>query len=69
MTDPNAPLDGACWNIRYALDETTLDDWLDVWQKRAQDALEAEPDTTTYAAAGVTRRRIVFALLRTLCQR
>lgn len=32
-------------------DETTVDEWLAVWQERAQDAFEAEPDTTTYAAA------------------
>jgi len=50
MTDPNAPLT-ALVEYQIRTDETTLDDWLDVWQKRAQDALEAEPDTTTYAAA------------------
>lgn len=32
-------------------DVTTIADWLGEWQKRAQDALEAEPETTTYAAA------------------
>ena len=32
-------------------EETTMDDWLAEWQKRAQDALEAEPETTAYAAA------------------
>ena len=32
-------------------EEITVDDWLDEWQKRAQDAFDAEPETTTYAAA------------------
>jgi quinol monooxygenase YgiN len=30
---------------------TTVDEWLDVWQKRGQDALEGEPDTIAYEAA------------------
>ena len=50
MTDPNAPLT-ALVEYQIRSDETTMDDWLNVWQTRAQDALEAEPGTTTYAAA------------------
>ncbi|MDA8628481.1 antibiotic biosynthesis monooxygenase [Pseudomonadales bacterium] len=50
MTDPNAPLT-ALVEYQVRTDETTTADWLDVWKKRAQDALEAEPHTTTYAAA------------------
>tara|TARA_B110000967_G_scaffold29496_1_gene27663 strand:- start:67 stop:783 length:717 start_codon:yes stop_codon:yes gene_type:complete len=50
MTDPNAPLT-ALVEYQIRSDETTMEDWLDVWQTRAQDALEGEPDTTTYAAA------------------
>ncbi|MFT7220845.1 MAG: quinol monooxygenase YgiN [Candidatus Azotimanducaceae bacterium] len=30
---------------------TTVNDWLDVWQERGQDALMGEPDTSAYAAA------------------
>ena len=30
---------------------TTVDEWLDVWQKRGQDALVGEPDTSAYEAA------------------
>ena len=50
MTDPNAPMT-ALVEYQVRTDETTVGDWLDEWQKRAQDALEAEPETTTYAAA------------------
>jgi quinol monooxygenase YgiN len=30
---------------------TTVNDWLDVWQERGQDALVGEPDTSAYEAA------------------
>lgn len=30
---------------------TSVDEWLDVWQERGQDALLGEPDTSAYAAA------------------
>ena len=30
---------------------TTVDEWLDVWQKRGQDVLVGEPDTSAYEAA------------------
>ena len=32
-------------------DETTVYEWLKEWQKRAQDALYGESQTTTYASA------------------
>ncbi|MBT4162174.1 MAG: hypothetical protein HOE54_12770 [Gammaproteobacteria bacterium] len=50
MTDPNAPMT-ALVEYQVRTEEITTSDWLDVWQKRAQDALEAEPETTGYAAA------------------
>lgn len=50
MTDPNAPMT-ALVEYQVRTDVTTVDEWLAVWQERAQDAFEAEPDTTTYAAA------------------
>ena len=50
MTDPNAPMT-ALVEFQIRTEETTMDDWLAEWQKRAQDALEAEPETTAYAAA------------------
>lgn len=50
MIDPNASMT-AVSEFQIRMDETTMEDWLDEWQKRAQDALEAEPETTAYAAA------------------
>ena len=50
MTDPNASMT-ALVEFQIRTDETTMGDWLDEWQKRAQDALDAEPETTAYAAA------------------
>ena len=50
MTDPNASMT-AFVEFQIRTDETTMGEWLDEWQKRAQDALEAEPETTAYAAA------------------
>jgi quinol monooxygenase YgiN len=50
MADPSAAMT-ALVEFQIRADETNMDDWLDEWQKRAQDALEAEPETTAYAAA------------------
>lgn len=50
MIDPNASMT-VLVEFQIRTDETTMDDWLDEWQKRAQDALDAEPETTAYAAA------------------
>lgn len=50
MTDPNASMT-AFVEFQIRTDETTMGDWLEEWQKRGQDALEAEPETTAYAAA------------------
>ena len=50
MSDPNASM-MALVEFQIRSGETNLDEWLEVWQKRAQDAFEAEPETTAYAAA------------------
>jgi quinol monooxygenase YgiN len=50
MTNPNTSMT-ALVEYQVRKEEVTTSEWLDVWQKRAQDALEAEPETTGYAAA------------------
>ena len=37
--------------FRIRTETTSLDEWLDAWQARAEDAWEHEPDTTAYEAA------------------
>lgn len=50
MIDRNVSMT-ALVEFQIRSDETTMDDWLEEWQKRAQDAFDAEPETTAYAAA------------------
>lgn len=50
ITNLNAPMT-ALVEYQVRTDKTTVDEWLKEWQKRAQDALEAESQTTTYASA------------------
>lgn len=50
MTDANATMTALVeYQVRTA--EISTADWLQIWQARAQDALQAEPETTGYAAA------------------
>lgn len=50
IADPNAPMT-ALVEYQVRTDEATVSEWLNEWQKRAQDAFESEPKTTTYASA------------------
>ena len=50
MTESNAAMT-ALVEYQVRTDEVTTDEWLEVWQSRAQDALVAEPETAGYAAA------------------
>jgi hypothetical protein len=50
ITNLNAPMT-ALVEYQVRSDETTVYEWLKEWQKRAQDALYGESQTTTYASA------------------
>lgn len=50
MTESNAAMT-ALVEYQVRTGEVTTAEWLEVWQSRAQDALEAEPKTAGYAAA------------------
>ncbi len=50
MTDTNQPMTAMVeYQIRPAT--TSMDEWLTEWNKRAEDALDFEPETSAYAAA------------------
>jgi len=50
MTIGDFPLT-ALVEYQVRTETTTVNEWLDVWQERGQDALIGEPDTSAYAAA------------------
>ena len=50
MSTDNQPMT-AVVEFEIQTETTSLDEWLDEWQKRAEDAYEHEPETTAYEAA------------------
>lgn len=50
MSKDNQPMT-AIVEFQIRTENTSLDQWLDEWQKRADDAYEHEPETTAYEAA------------------
>ena len=49
MSSDNRPMT-AVVEFQIRPENTTMEEWLDEWQKRAEDALEFEPETTAYEA-------------------
>ena len=49
MSSDNRPMT-AVVEFQIRPENTTMEEWLDEWQKRAEDALECEPETTAYEA-------------------
>ena len=55
MSSDNRPMT-AVVEFQIRPENTTMEEWLDEWQKRAEDALEFEPETTAYEACYQRRR-------------
>ncbi|MEM7018362.1 MAG: antibiotic biosynthesis monooxygenase [Pseudomonadota bacterium] len=51
MSDPDNRSMTAMVEFQIRAENTSMDAWLDEWEKRADDALHGEPETSAYAAA------------------